>query len=183
MKQSLRTIILTVAAFTAFASPVLAEATNCVVTAPEIRLRKSPNKGGKVVSLLKKDTKVTVADKCKGGWVKVTSEDGRVSGYVGGWALADVAINIATPAIVPEGAQAAKTEPALPVTVANEVPTNEQLAVQITKLRLDVLRLDRDMAGIKKEIQKVKGTLAHKGPAKHVAANSAKPHKLVAKRD
>lgn len=182
MKQSVRTIILTVAAFTAFASPVLAEATSCVVTAPEIRLRKSPSKGGKVVSILKKDTKVTVADKCSGGWVKVTSEDGRVSGYVGGWALADVAINVATPAIVPEGAQAAKTEPAVPVTVANEVPSNEQLAVQITKLRLEVLRIDRDMAGMKKEIQKVKGTLAHKGPARRVAANSAKTRRLMAKR-
>jgi uncharacterized protein YgiM (DUF1202 family) len=182
MKPNVRTIILTVAAFTAFAAPALAESTNCVVTAPEIRVRKSPSKGARVVSILKKDAKVAAVNKCGHGWVKVTSEDGRVSGYVGGWALADVAINVATPAIVTEGTETAKVEPAAAVAVAKDVPSNEQLAVQITKLRLDVLRLDRDMAGVKKEIQRVKGTLAHKGPFKHVAA-SAKARKLVAKRD
>ena len=54
MSKKIRNIILATAAIAAFAVPALAESTNCTVTAPEIRLRKSASKKAKVVAVLKR---------------------------------------------------------------------------------------------------------------------------------
>jgi uncharacterized protein YgiM (DUF1202 family) len=169
MKQMIRNTILTAAAFAAFAAPAFADSA-CIVTAPEIRLRKSPSKKSKVVAVLKKDTLATSVGKCGGGWVKVTSKDGRLSGYVGGWAIADV-----TPATVAASASPAlpvvvvKTETAVSDAVPKETPTNDALAIQITDLRLKVLGLDRDVDTMKKDIQKIKVAVARNGRHKHPA--------------
>jgi uncharacterized protein YgiM (DUF1202 family) len=169
----IRTTILVAAAFTAFAAPALAESVACTVTAPEIRLRKSQSKKARVLAVLKKDDRATAEGKCSGGWVKITSEDGRLSGYVAGWALAEATPKVAAPSVAPADVQVASVEAAPPVTAVKEIPNNEQLAIQITDLRLKVLGLDRDVEKIKKDIQKIKasvrrvtGKKGHKGPAK-----------------
>ncbi|BCG46625.1 SH3 type 3 domain protein [Citrifermentans bremense] len=152
MRKHIRSIVLAAAAVAAFAVPALAESTLCTITAPEMRLRKSPSKKAKVVAILKKDTKVTAAQ-CSGGWVKVSSEDGKLNGYVGGWALASAPTQVAE-------APATQVSDAAPSTVAQkEVPSNEKLAMQITELRLNVLGIERDMQQMHKEIRKIKSTL------------------------
>lgn len=157
MRKHIRSIILAAAAVAAFAVPALAESsTVCTVTAPEMRLRKSPSKKAKVVAILKKDTKVT-AEQCSGGWVKVSSQDGKLNGYIGGWALS------AAPTQVAE-APATQVADTAPSTIAaqKEIPSNEKLAMQITELRLNVLGIERDMQQMHKEIRKIKSTLRRK---------------------
>ncbi|MCM0084165.1 SH3 domain-containing protein [Geomonas sp. Red32] len=158
MNRTIHRFLLAVTAFTALATPALAE-TVCRVTAAEINLRKTASMRGRVLQVLKKGTEVT-ADSCSGGWVKVTAAKGGISGYVGGWALSGNQTE-ATPA-----AHAAAV-PALPVRqvaiaespspiVTEEIPTNEQLAVQITELRLSILGLSRDLKSIKRDIRRMK---------------------------
>ncbi|TGU71578.1 SH3 domain-containing protein [Geomonas terrae] len=155
MSIKIRSIILTATAIAAFAAPALAESTNCTVTAPEIRLRKSPSKKAKVVAILKKETKVS-AEKCSGGWVKVSSEDGKMAGYVGGWALAAAPVMVASVEPVAVSAPAPAAEP------VKEVPSNEKLAMQITDLRLKMLTVERDVAMMRKDIKKIKVAMKHK---------------------
>ncbi|MBJ6752544.1 SH3 domain-containing protein [Geomonas anaerohicana] len=157
MSKKIRNIILAAAAVAAFAVPALAESTNCMVTAPEIRLRKSASKKAKVVAVLKKDARVT-AESCSGGWVKVSSADGKLNGYVGGWALASSApVMVASTEPVPIPSSAAPAAEA-----AKEVPSNEKLAMQITDLRLKVLNVERDVAMMRKDIRKIKVAMKHK---------------------
>jgi hypothetical protein len=161
MNSKFRTMILA-ATLSALAVPALAD-TVCTVNAPEIRLRKSPSKKAHVVGVLKKDAQVTTDGQCTGGWVKITSTDGRRSGYVGGWALTAVAPKVAAaPAVAPVRPEVAKAEPAIPVTAPKEVPSNEKLAIQITELRLNVLGIERDMDKMNKDIQKIKASMNHK---------------------
>jgi uncharacterized protein YgiM (DUF1202 family) len=172
MNQRLRTMFLA-AAITALAAPAFAD-TICTVNTSEIRLRKSPSKKAHVVGVLKKDEQVTSAGSCAGGWVKITSIDGRRSGYVGGWALTSAATvpKVASapdaPA-APSKVQAAKAETAIPVTAVKETPSNEKLAIQITELRLNVLGIERDMDKMNKEIQKIKVSIGRKKGHKHSA--------------
>jgi hypothetical protein len=188
MSQTLRRTILTAAAFTVFVAPALAETVTCTVTAPEIRLRKSPSKKAHVVAILKKDEQTTTAGKCGGGWVKVVSADGHRSGYVAGWALADGTREVAALTVTPAPADVAakpaiaKVEAPAPVAAPREVPNNEQLAIQITQLRLNVLGLDRDVQKMKKDIQKIKAAVGHKGQSKKSAANFKKGTKNAAKK-
>ena len=162
MKLSIRTTLLTAAACTAFAAPVFADTISCVVTAPAIRLRKSPSRNAPVLAILKKGTFATAEGKCEGGWVKVSSEDGRISGYVGGWAIADrtpkaAAAPVAAPvAAKPAPQEEMRVEVAPAVPPRKDAPTNEMLAVQITELRLKVLGIDRDLDLMRKDIQKIK---------------------------
>ena len=164
----IRTTLLAVAAVAAFAVPALAESAICTVSAPEIRLRKGPSKKAKVIAILRKDTRVTTAKECAGGWVKVASEDGKLKGYVGGWALAGSAGTVAEAAAAPAAAPAAEAAPA--AAVPKEIPSNEKLAMQITELRLNVLGIERDMQKMNKEIRKIKVALKRKGASKKVAA-------------
>ncbi|WP_129126445.1 SH3 domain-containing protein [Geomonas oryzae] len=157
MSIKIRSIILAATAIAAFAAPVLAESTNCTVTAPEIRLRKSPSKKAKVVAILKKETKVS-AEKCSGGWVKVSSEDGKMAGYVGGWALAAAPVLVASTEPVPVSVSA----PAPAAEPVKEIPSNEKLAMQITDLRLKMLTVERDVAMMRKDIKKIKVAMKHK---------------------
>jgi uncharacterized protein YgiM (DUF1202 family) len=195
MKRIVRTTILVAAAFTAFAAPALADATNCTVTA-EIRLRKSPSKKGHVIGVLKKDARVTAVGKCSGGWVKVASEDG-LTGYLGGWALADASPKAAAASVVPGKPEVAKpevvktevakpevvkTEAPAPVVAKREIPTNEHLAIQITQLRLNVLGLDRDMEEMKKDIKRIKVTVARTAQARKPNLRVAKLHKHLPKK-
>lgn len=150
MRNRIRTILLTTAAVAALAVPALAESTTCTVTAPEIRLRKSPSKKAKVLAVLKKDAQVTADKACSGGWVKVVSQDGKFTGYVGGWALSGAA-----PAAA-EAPAASQAEAPVAAAVPREVPSNEKLAMQITELRLNVLGIERDMQMMKKDIKKIK---------------------------
>lgn len=154
MKNLMRNTLLA-AALTALAAPAFAESTTCTVTAPEIRLRKTPSKKARVIAVLRKDTRVTTDGKCEGGWVKVSSADGR-TGYVGGWAISGgQSAEAAAPAAAPAEAAPVKVVEA-PAPAAKEPPTNEQLAIQITELRLNVLSLSRDMDRVKKDIRKIK---------------------------
>jgi uncharacterized protein YgiM (DUF1202 family) len=162
MNQRIRTIVLAAAAVTVFAAPALAD-TVCTVKAPEIYLRKSPSKKGHVLAVLKKDAQVTTVGGCSGGWVKIVATDGKLSGYVGGWALAaGAAPKAAAAEVAPAQPQAAKADQAIPVTAPREIPTNEKLAVQITELRLNVLGIERNMDKMNKEIQKIKSTMNRK---------------------
>ncbi|WP_224961017.1 SH3 domain-containing protein [Geomonas subterranea] len=157
MSKMIRNIILATAAVAAFAVPALAESTNCTVTAPEIRLRKTASKKAKVIAVLKKDARVT-AQSCSGGWVKVASADGKLNGYVGGWALSSAApVMVASTEPVPIPSSAAPVAEA-----AKEVPSNEKLAMQITDLRLKVLNVERDVAMMRKDIKKIKVAMKHK---------------------
>jgi uncharacterized protein YgiM (DUF1202 family) len=165
MNQRIRTSILTAATLTLFVAPALADMTICTVTAPEIRLRKSPSKKSHVIAILKKDDRVTSVGKCSGGWVKVASENGKLKGYVGGWAIADVVPKAAASTVTPQP-EVAKVEAPAPGAPRMEIPSNEQLAVQITQLRLNVLSLDRDMEKMNKEIQKIKSTISRKSARK-----------------
>ena len=158
-------IMILAAAVAAIAAPALAD-TVCTVNAPEIRVRKSPSKKAHVVAVLKKDAQVTTVGACSNGWVKITSTDGRLSGYVGGWALSSdapkvVAAAPATP-VTPARPEVSKVEQPIPVTATKEVPTNEKLAIQITELRLNVLGIERDVDKMNKEIQKIKVSIARK---------------------
>jgi len=165
MSQTIRNTILTAAALTMFAVPALADSVNCVVTAPSIRLRKAPSKASKVLAILKKDTPATAVGKCGGGWVKVTAKDGSLTGYVGGWALGEADAKAAqAPAAPAAPAKVELVKAEVPATVAapKEVPTNEALAMQITELRLKVLGIDRDMAAMKKDLQKIKNQVARR---------------------
>lgn len=184
-------IILAAVSLIALAAPVLADTSVCVVKAPELRLRKSPSKKARIVAVLKKDARVN-AETCGGGWVKVSSADGHLAGYVGGWALSAEAPKVAgaaapvvaaaTPAPAPVAAPApVKPEPAKPAPVVKEVPSNEKLAIQITELRLNVLGIERDMDKMNKDIQKIKSSLRKTGGSKKVA-HSKKARKLMAKR-
>lgn len=176
----IRSIVLTVIAMAACSAPVLAETVQCTVSAPSIRVRKSPSKKSHVVAVLKKDSRITAADKCSGGWVKVRSEDGRVSGYVGGWALSESADKVAVTAAEaakPEAAkpetpktETPKTETAKPAVALKEIPTNEQLAIQITDLRLHVLGMDRNMKKMSRDIKKIKVAMARSAAAAKTAA-------------
>ena len=163
MNQRIRSIVLAAAAVTVFAAPALAD-TVCTVKAPEIYLRKSPSKKGHVLAVLKKDAQVTAVGECSGGWVKIVATDGKLSGYVGGWALTSGATPKAAAAeAAPVQPQAvAKADQAIPVTAPREIPSNEKLAVQITELRLNVLGIERDMDKMNKEIQKIKSTMNRK---------------------
>jgi len=151
MSNKFRTTVLAVAAVAAFAVPAMAESTICTVNTSEIRLRKSPSKKAKVLTILKKDTQVTADKSCAGGWVKVASQDGKVTGYVGGWALSPATGTVA---------EATATPVAAPV--QREIPSNEKLAMQITELRLNVLGIERDMQQMNKEIKKIKVALRRK---------------------
>jgi uncharacterized protein YgiM (DUF1202 family) len=173
MNKKIGSVILVAAAVAAIAAPAWAD-TICTVNTSEIRLRKSPSKKAKVVAVLKKDMQVTTLGECNSGWTKVTSTDGRVSGYLGGWALSATAPRAAamTPAATPAAAPAAtpprpavaKVEAPIPVTAPKETPSTEKLAIQITELRLNVLSIERDMDKMNKEIQKIKvGMLRKKG--------------------
>ena len=162
MNNKFRNMILAVAAVTAFAAPALAESAICTVTAPELRLRKSPSMKARVVAVLKKDQRVTTAKECSGGWVKISSEDGKLSGYVGGWALAIVTPKVAEPA-QPE---AKVVEATYSVPAYKEVPSNEKLAMQITDLRLNMLGIERDMQQMGKEIKKIKVALKKRNIAR-----------------
>ena len=171
MKRLIRNTILTAAACTAFAAPALADTVSCVVTAPAIRLRKSPSKNAPVLAVLKKGMFATAEGKCEGGWVKVSSADGRLSGYVGGWAIADrspkTAAAVAPAADVkPASPEQTTTEAAPAVAARKESPTNEMLAVQITELRLKVLGIDRDLDMMRKDIQKLKVASTRSGRRK-----------------
>ena len=164
MNHRIRTLLLAVAAVSAIATPVLAE-TVCTVNAPEIRLRKSPSKKAHVVAVLKKNDQVSAVGACSGGWVKVTSTDGRISGYVGGWALSPEAPKAAAAPAAPVAAakpEAARVEKTILVTAPREVPSNEKLAVQITELRLNVIGIERDMEKMSKEIQQIKVNMVRK---------------------
>jgi hypothetical protein len=189
MTNRIRVSLLAVLVVSALAAPALAETAACTVNAPEIRLRKSPSKKAHVVAILKKDARVT-AEACSGGWVKVVSSDGRLSGYVGGWALSASAPKVAAlsaPSVKPE---VAKVE-APPVVAApappKEIPSNEKLAIQITDLRLNVLGIERDMDRMSKEIQKIKISVVrsaalHRSSSHKNAAHKSKGHKQMAKR-
>ena len=155
MNKRIRSMILAAAAVTAFAAPALAD-TVCTINAPEIRLRKSPSKKAHVVAVLKKDVQVTTVGSCAGGWVKIITTDGRLSGYLGGWALSSAVPKAAAETVVPAPSEVARTEQAIPVTAPKEAPSNEKLAVQITELRLNILGIERDMDKMNKEIQKIK---------------------------
>jgi hypothetical protein len=161
--------LLAAAVITTFAAPVLAD-TVCTVNTAEIRLRKTPSMKGKVIAVLKKDAQVTTVGACSGGWVKIASTDGRLAGYVGGWALSSNAPKAA--AAEPPAQPVAKVEQAIPVTAVKDVPSNEKLAIQITELRLNVLGIERDMEKMDKDIQKIKLTL-----------NRKKGHKKQAKKE
>lgn len=154
MSNKFRTTVLAVAAVAAFAVPALAESTICTVNS-EIRLRKSPSKKAKVLTILKKDTQVTADKSCAGGWVKVASQEGKLTGYVGGWALSPATETVAEATATPVA------EPAS-APVQREIPSNEKLAMQITELRLNVLGIERDMQQMNKEIKKIKVTLRRK---------------------
>ena len=156
MSNKFRTTVLAVAAVAAFAVPAMAESTICTVNTSEIRLRKSPSKKAKVLTILKKDTQVTADKSCAGGWVKVASQDGKLTGYVGGWALSPATESVA------EATAAPVAEPASAAPVQREVPSNEKLAMQITELRLNVLGIERDMQQMNKEIKKIKIALRRK---------------------
>jgi len=145
MNQVIRTIILAAATLTAFAGPALADALTCTVTAPALRLRQSPSKTAPTLAILNKDVQVIAQSKCSGGWVKVSVEDGRFVGYVGGWALSG-----------PGTLEVATAGATLPV----QHPSHEQLAIQFTELRLNVLGLGRDVEKMKKDIKGIKVTVA-----------------------
>lgn len=172
MNHKIRTMILA-AAVTAIAAPAFAD-TICTVNAPELRLRKSPSKKAHVVAVLKKDQQVTTVGDCAGGWVKIASTDGRLSGYVGGWALTSIAPKVTGAASPIPQPEVPKTEAIIPVTapVVKEIPTNEKLAMQITELRLNVLGIERDMDKMNHEIQKIKMSITkkkgHKKQAKKI---------------
>jgi len=169
MNQAVRTIILAAATLTAFAAPALADALTCAVTAPAIRLRQSPSMTAPTLAILKKDVQVIAQSKCSGGWVKVSVEDGRFIGYVGGWAISDpgafkvataevATAAVATAAVAVAGATTAGAT--TPVAGQLEIPSNEQLAIQFTQLRLNVLGLGRDVAKMKKDIKGIKVMVA-----------------------
>jgi hypothetical protein len=179
MNNKIRTTLLAAAVITALAAPALADTAVCTVSAPEIRLRKSPSKKAHIVAVLKKDARVTASGPCAGGWVKVSSEDGRHSGYVGGWALAAAAPTVAAAPVTPATPAVAKAEAAPPVAALKEIPSNEKLAVQITELRLNVLGIERDMEKMHKEIQKIKVSIGHKKGVRH----AGKGHKQLAKKE
>lgn len=174
-------MILAAAALTAFAAPALADTVECTVNAPEIRLRKSPSKKAHVITILKKNARVTTNGACAGGWVKVTSENGRLSGYVGGWALSAAAPKVAT--VTPVHSEDAVADPAPSVDAPKQAATNEQLAIQITELRLNVLGIERNVERLDKEIQKIKVTVRHKMTARRHAAHAGKEHKNLAKKE
>lgn len=173
MKQVVRTIILAGATLTAFAAPALADALTCAVTAPAIRLRQSPSKSAPTLAILKKDVQVIAQNKCSGGWVKVSVEDGRFIGYVGGWALGNPdAFNVATAELATGGATS-------PVYAQTEVPSNEQLAIQFTQLRLNVLGLGRDVAKMKKDIKGIKVMVARNARLRPVQKAALIPAKAA----
>lgn len=161
MNTKTRTMLLAAAAVAALAAPALADSTICTVSAPEIRLRKSPSMSGRVIGILKKDQKVTTAKECSGGWVKVSMENGK-TGYVGGWALTTIAPAVAEPS---QG-EMKVVEASYSAPAVREIPSNEKLAVQITELRLNVLGIERDMQQMNKEIKKIKVALRKKNGKK-----------------
>ena len=171
MRNRIGNIISAVVVLAAFAAPALAETSICKVTAPEIRVRKTPSKKAHVVGVFKKNTLVIATDKCAGGWVKVSSEDGRVEGYVGGWALAKSSSQASEAAAPVDSAKTAAAPAAAPAAELKSIPTNEQLAIQITEMRLRVLGMERSMKKVKHDIKKIKATLAHNATA---AKNSGK---------
>jgi uncharacterized protein YgiM (DUF1202 family) len=207
-RRSIATILAAVSLI-ALAAPALAETSQCVVKAPEINLRKSPSKKAGIIAVLKKDTKVT-AQACAGGWVKVSSADGRRVGYVGGWALAPETTKTAAaltppvpvaPMVPVVSASSAPSLPIMPVVAAinpevtrheagpivRDAPSNEKLAYQITELRLNVLGIERDMDKMGKDITKIKqalrrNTVSAKASHSRKAAQNKKAHKLIAKR-
>lgn len=192
MNSRICTMMLAVAAIGAFAAPALADTAVCTVKAPSIRLRQSPSKKAHIVAILKKDARITTAGTCAGGWVKVTSEDGRLSGYVAGWAITDAAAKDAVSTAAPTKAEPAPAEPAptaaSPATPA-EIPSNENLAIQITNLRLKVVGVERKVEKMDKEIQKIKVAIGHKksgkkaaGHGKKGAASAKKGHNHAAKK-
>ncbi|MCM0081481.1 hypothetical protein L4X63_07770 [Geomonas sp. Red32] len=61
------------------------------------------------------------------------------------------------------------------------VPSNEQLAIQITNLRLNVLGLNRDMTNVKKEIRKMKMSMVARKPRSKTVVASARVAKRKAK--
>lgn len=162
MNHAFRTTLLAVTAIAACAVPALAESTVCSVNT-EIRVRQSPSKKAKVLTVLKKNAQVTADKSCAGGWVKVASQDGKLTGYVGGWALSPLETTVveATASPVAETTAAPVTETTA-APAYRETPSNEKLAMQITELRLNVLGIERDMQQMGKEIRKIKVALRRK---------------------
>ena len=190
MHRNFRALIVAVAV-TLFAAPAFADTLTCTVTAPGLRLRQSPSKGAKVIAILKKDTQLVAAGKCSGGWVKVASGDGKLSGYVGGWAIAPstpgvVAALAVHPAPVQEAAHAEPLREAVAPQVQSvprrTVPGNEQLAIQITELRLNVLGIERELDTMKKEIRQIQTTVASRSRQKIPTVGTRKGRRDAAKK-
>ncbi len=150
----------------------------CTVTVSELRLRQKPARKARVITNLVKGMTVIAEDRCSGGWVKVQSEDGRYSGYVGGWAISPVtfataAAPVAVPVAVAVAGEASVVKeiattpetasPVVPVIAKDkEIPSNEMLAVQITELRLKVIGIEKNLKSVTKDVQGLKLLLKQK---------------------
>ncbi len=169
MSNRMCIIGVTAAVMAVFAAPLLAaEPVVCTVKS-DIRVRKNPSMKAPILTILKKDAKVTAAGKCAGGWVKISTEDGRIAGYVGGWALAGSSSAGTSSAEESTNVAATATEP---VAEKKDIPTNEQLAIQITEMRVHMVGIERKVKRMNRDIQKIKATLAQN--AKAAKTNSAK---------
>jgi uncharacterized protein YgiM (DUF1202 family) len=164
MSKRIGTIISTAVVLAALAAPALADTVTCSVTAFKLRVRNAPSMKGQVVAILNKDSRVSATDNCSGGWVKISSEDGRTAGYVAGWALSEPSSQASK---APSGAPAPVTavRPAAvnveePAAEQKGAPTNEQIAFQVTEMRLRILHMERNMTTLNRDIRNIKATLA-----------------------
>ncbi len=134
----------------------------CTVNTSELRLRQKPAKKAHIVTLLSKGAIVVAEDRCAGGWVKVRSEDGRYSGYVGGWALTPVNFSEENRGTEKgdSGEPQSPKEHIQPVVATpvheKDESFHEKLAIQITELRIKVINIERNMKFLKKEVRGMK---------------------------
>jgi Bacterial SH3 domain len=161
-RTALRTAILSGSVIALFTSTVFAQ-TVCIVNTSEIRLREKPDKKAHVIKNLRKGASVIAETGCVGGWVKVQSENGEMSGYVGGWALSPAFSTVAKTAEEPANTAEIDKNILVKAQAGTEIPSNEKLAIQITELRLRVISVENDMHSVKKEILDIKNVLKQDG--------------------
>ena len=145
--------------------PLVSARSICTVNTTQLRLRQKPTKKAHVVTNLNKGSIVVAEDTCAGGWVKVRSEDGRFSGYVGGWALTPVNFSEESKSAVSTNTAESETQKAVRIPVVavqvgdTDVSSNEKLAIQITELRLKVLAIEKSIKNLKKDVRSMKESM------------------------
>lgn len=73
----------------------------CRVSVHRLNLREAPSRGARSLRIFTQNAQFLAANGCDEGWVRVVSEEGETRGFVGGWAVEEVAEDAGTSVVTP----------------------------------------------------------------------------------